>query len=99
MDCSEFLLYHCDLGPGNILLYIKRGVMSVIDFEYVGYVPIEWIRTKFRISSVLDLTQYDYEDEAKFAWRVGMQKSLGLSGLTNIAERWMQSRHSNGEDD
>lgn len=99
MDCSEFLLYHCDLGPGNILVDIESGVMSVIDFECVGYVPIEWIRTKFRISSGLDWTLYDYEDEAKFAWRVGMQKSLGLSGFTDSAERWMQSRHSKGEDD
>lgn len=98
MDCSEFLLYHCDLGPGNILVDVDSGVMSVIDFECVGYVPIEWIRTKFRISSGLDLTLYDYEDEAKFAWRVGMQKSLGLSGFADIAERWMQSRYSKGED-
>lgn len=99
MDCSEFLLYHCDLGPGNIMVDIESDVMSVIDIECVGYVPVEWIRTKFRISGGLDLTLYDYEDEAKFAWRVGMQKRLGLSGFPEVAERWMQSRYSKGKDD
>jgi hypothetical protein len=42
---SELSLYHLDLGPGNI----------VIDFECVGYVPDDSVRTDFRVArQVLD---------------------------------------------
>jgi hypothetical protein len=94
MDCSKFVLSHCDLGPGNILLDVDTDSMSVIDFECVGYVPIEWIRTKFRICSGLDLTCYDFEDEAKTDWRSGVQRSLGKEGFPDVAERWMNWRYA-----
>lgn len=93
MDCSKSLLCHCDLAPSNILLDLKSGSLSVIDFECVGYVPIDWIRTKFRLCAGLDLTQYDHGDEARSAWRSGMQKKLELEGFPDVAERWMDWRY------
>lgn len=94
MDCSRLSLYHFDLGPGNVLLDVKTKNMSVIDFENVGYLPPEWIRTKYRVCSGLDLTCYGDDDEAKSDWRVRMQRSLEKHGWPEIAEKWMEWRFS-----
>lgn len=92
MDCSSFVLYHCDLGPGNILVDISNATISVIDFECVGYVPKEWMRTKLRICSGLDLDLYDFEDEARQEWRSRMQRQLEKEGVSDVAETWMNRR-------
>ncbi|OKO98237.1 hypothetical protein PENSUB_9335 [Penicillium subrubescens] len=51
MDVSTFVFYHCDLGPTNILVDVSTGSLGIIDWEIAGYVPVEWVRTKFRLSS------------------------------------------------
>ncbi|KAI8951065.1 hypothetical protein F4801DRAFT_546263 [Xylaria longipes] len=33
MNCSSLVLYHCDLGPGNILLDEGDGSIGIIDWE------------------------------------------------------------------
>lgn len=90
MDCSTFLLYHCDLSPSNILVDPKCDSISVIDFECVGFVPVDWIRTKFRISSGMDFDFDDYEDENRSEWRTRMQRYLG-EGNGDMA---MMNEHS-----
>jgi hypothetical protein len=90
MDCSKLSLYHLDLGPGYILLDVDTNMKSVIDFERVGYVPDEWIRTKFRVCSGLDLSYYDYTNEANTDWRAGMQRRLGELGWSEVAMEWMK---------
>ena len=50
MDCSTLTFYHCDLGPGNIIVSLTEGSIGIIDWETAGFVPKEWIRTKFRVS-------------------------------------------------
>jgi hypothetical protein len=89
MDCSKLSLYHLDLGPGYILLDVDTNMKSVIDFERVGYVPDEWIRTKFRVYSGLDLSYYDYTNEANTDWRAGMQRRLGELGWSEVMMEWM----------
>ncbi|OAR02686.1 hypothetical protein LLEC1_00700 [Akanthomyces lecanii] len=54
MDCSTLVFYHCDLGPSNILVDLENYSIGVIDWEIAGFVPIEWMRTKFRVSSGLE---------------------------------------------
>jgi Ser/Thr protein kinase RdoA (MazF antagonist) len=51
MGYTKLSLYHLDLGPGNILLDVDTKMMSVIDFECVGYVPDGWITTEFKVCS------------------------------------------------
>jgi len=87
MDCSTFTLYHCDLGPGNIVFDFENDSIAVIDFECVGYVPKDWIRTKFRLSSGMDLEAYD--GEASTEWRSRMQIRLGEEGFQEVAQEWM----------
>lgn len=45
MDCSAFVLSHNDLGPTNVMVDGRR--VMVLDWELAGYVPLEWVRTKF----------------------------------------------------
>ncbi|KAF5018490.1 hypothetical protein F66182_9525 [Fusarium sp. NRRL 66182] len=89
MDCRSkaFNFYHCDMGPGNIILNRSSGRLGVIDWETAGYVPTEWIRTKFRISSGMDLPEQC--SEQSYDWRKRIQLRLGEEGFHDVAERWM----------
>lgn len=97
MDCSSFMLYHSDLGPGNILVDLPNTTISVIDFECVGFVPREWVRTKFRISGGLDLDLDDPEDEARYEWRSRMQRQFEIEGFSDVANTWMSWRYPDGQ--
>ncbi|CAG8091182.1 unnamed protein product [Penicillium salamii] len=87
MDCSEFVFYHADLGPGNIIVedIPDIGSIGIIDWETAGYFPRAWIRTKFRISSGLDLPS-SVEDEHWWRWEV--QESLGVRGFEDFSKEW-----------
>lgn len=90
MDCSTLVFYHCDLGPGNIIIESTEPTRSVgiIDWETAGFVPRAWIRTKFCISSGMDLpSPGDGEDRAD--WRRRMSRKLEDMGYTEVADEWM----------
>lgn len=84
MDCSAFVFYHCDMGPENVIVNRPNGLLGVIDWEAAGYVPKEWIRTKFRVGN-LDLPDY----EPKYDWRKRIQLKLGEEGFCDVAGRWI----------
>lgn len=94
MDCSTFVFYHCDLGPGNIIVNLENGSIGIIDWETAGFVPKEWIRTKFCISGGMDLPYGD--QESKYDWRKRVLRQLGEEGFPEIANRW--STWHNNED-
>jgi len=85
MDCSTFVFYHCDLGPGNII--VTEGSIGIIDWETAGFVPKEWIRTKFCVSSGMDLPGGD--QDSRVDWRRRVQRQLEKKGFPEIGERWM----------
>ncbi len=87
MDCSAFIFYHCDLGPGNIIVNPTEGSIGIIDWETAGFVPKEWIRSKFRISSGMDLPGCD--QDSRVDWRRRVQRKLENEGLPDIVEQWM----------
>jgi len=87
MDCSIFVFYHCDLGPGNIIVDPGERSLAVVDWEMAGFVPLEWIRTKVRVSSGLDL--HGDNDDSRQEWRSRLQRRLGQDGFPEIADRWM----------
>ncbi len=62
MDVSDLVFYHCDLGPGNMLVEPEnaRGI-GIIDWEVAGYVPREWVRTKFHLSAGMDFPYVEDE--------------------------------------
>ncbi|KAK5741653.1 hypothetical protein LTR17_003859 [Elasticomyces elasticus] len=88
MDCSRLVFYHCDLGPGNIIVTLTEGVVGIIDWETAGFVPKEWIRTKFCVSSGLNLAGDD--QDCAVDWRVRVQRQLGEEGYREVADDWMQ---------
>jgi predicted unusual protein kinase regulating ubiquinone biosynthesis (AarF/ABC1/UbiB family) len=58
IDCSSFVFYHADLRPTNMIVEDQpnSGKIGIIDFEISGYFPRDWIRTKFRLSSGMNLS-------------------------------------------
>ncbi|KAI5865297.1 kinase-like protein [Durotheca rogersii] len=86
MDCSSFVFYHCDLGPGNIIA--NQDSVGIIDWETAGFVPVEWIRTKFCISSGMDLPVGD--EDARSDWRRLVSRQLGRLGFVEIADEWLE---------
>lgn len=92
MDVSEFVFYHCDLGPTNILVDISTGSLSIIDWELAGYVPIEWVRTKFRLSAGMD---FNYgTEESKKDWRRRVAMQLGEMGYRDVVDAWWSFQNS-----
>jgi hypothetical protein len=101
MECSEFLLHHCELGPCNILFDTKSRSISVINFGIVGYVLVEWLGAKFRVCGGLDLDRHEHGDAARWAWRKAMEGSLDARGFSGYY--WKvdtvvvpQERHQHG---
>ncbi|KAJ5922829.1 hypothetical protein N7516_010532 [Penicillium verrucosum] len=88
MDCSRFVFYHADLGPGNIVVedVPRSGTIGIIDWEIAGYFPRGWIRTKFRISSGLDLPNPGVNES--YWWRSEVQKLLEKHGFEDHVADW-----------
>ncbi|KDN72115.1 hypothetical protein CSUB01_11734 [Colletotrichum sublineola] len=85
MDCSTFIFSHCDLGPGNIIMD-GDGSLGIIDWEMAGFVPKDWIRTRFCVSGGLDLPG---EGDERVDWRRRMQRRLASEGYPEVADGWM----------
>ncbi|KFZ15621.1 hypothetical protein V502_05495 [Pseudogymnoascus sp. VKM F-4520 (FW-2644)] len=88
MDCSNFVFGHADLGPTNIIVEDEpdSGKVGIIDFEIAGYFPRSWIRTKFRISSGMDLSPLAADNP--HWWRAEVQRALGANGFDDAVEAW-----------
>lgn len=89
MDCSSLVFYHCDLGPGNILFDRTDGSIGIIDWETAGYILKEWIRTKFRCSSGMDLPERPGEDIPQHDWRRRVSQGLEKLGFSDVVENWV----------
>ncbi|KZF24034.1 hypothetical protein L228DRAFT_281148 [Xylona heveae TC161] len=89
MNCSEFVFYHADLGPTNIIVETKpqHGTIGIIDWENAGFFPKGWVRTKFRLCMGMDLSG-DVEDPSE--WRSMVQQSLGKIGFEDYAIAWFE---------
>ena len=89
MDCSDLVFYHADLGPTNIIVEDNpnTGSVSIIDFEIAGYLPRIWVRTKFRLSSGMNLTSSAVDNRT--VWRLAVQQLLEKEGFGDCAEAYM----------
>ncbi|KAK4159076.1 hypothetical protein QBC43DRAFT_327988, partial [Cladorrhinum sp. PSN259] len=88
MDVSSLVFYHCDLGPGNILIKPDNNRrIGIIDWETAGYVPREWVWTKFHLSSGMDFP--DMEDIHKSDWRRLVSRKLAAMGFEEVINGWL----------
>ena len=83
LECTRFYFYHCDLGPGNIIVDVGTQFIGIIDWETAGFVPKEWIRTKFCLSSGMNLPDNDPD------WRRRLRRALEEDGFDEISDQWM----------
>ncbi|TAQ87652.1 hypothetical protein B7494_g4006 [Chlorociboria aeruginascens] len=92
MNSDVFVLYHCDMGPTNIIVDLTNGCkVGLIDWEVTGFVPKEWIRTKFCVCWGMDLNIPD--NIMSQDWRQRVQLQLAQEGFTEVAKAW-KSRFS-----
>lgn len=83
MDSSVFVLAHNDLGPTNIM--VKGGRIMVLDWELAGYVPLEWVRTKFGICGAYCVERgrgAGLERDFEYTGRV--ERKLGEMGFPEV---------------
>ncbi|KAJ5179427.1 hypothetical protein N7492_002637 [Penicillium capsulatum] len=92
MDVSTLVFYHCDLGPTNILVNTSTGSLGIIDWELAGYVPIEWVRTKFRLSAGMDFNHGD--EDSKRDWRRRVAQKLEKMGYSDVVDAWWKFQGS-----
>ncbi|KAK4031331.1 kinase-like domain-containing protein [Parachaetomium inaequale] len=86
------VFYHCDLGPTNILVDPSNnnpGVLGIIDWETAGYVPREWVRTKFHLSSGMDFPNGD--GSWKTDWRRLVARKLAELGFEEVIDGWVEA--------
>lgn len=92
MTCSSpFVFYHCDLNPGNIIWNGVGGRLGVIDWERAGFVPREWIRTKFIVAPGMSLDRLDLPEE-NFQWAQRMFDRLGEEGFAEVSDTYVIDR-------
>ncbi|KAK0629221.1 hypothetical protein B0T17DRAFT_524968 [Bombardia bombarda] len=84
MDMQSIVFAHCDLGPTNILVDTAKGSVGIIDWEIAGYVPKDWVRTKMKVSTGLDLETRDRPRRSE--WRHGLAQKLGEIGFADVEE-------------
>lgn len=67
--CDVFVLRHCDKGPTNTIVDFTKGCkVGLVDWEETGFVPKEWIRTKFCVCQGIDFNIPD-DDVESGDWR------------------------------
>lgn len=95
MDCKRLHFFHTDMGPTNVFVHVQGDGtirIGIIDWEAAGFVPKEWIRTKFRLSGGMMLECYGWEDERRWQWRTRIQLALGEEGFEDVADEWKRKR-------
>jgi hypothetical protein len=92
MDVSTLVFYHCDLGPTNILVDVGTGSLGIIDWEIAVYFPVEWVRTKFRLSAGMNLSFGD--EDSRGDWRRRVAKRLGKMGYRDVVDAWWKFQDS-----
>lgn len=99
MDYSDLVLSHNDMGPYNVIVNLARldnDSVGVIDWEMAGFVPRDWIRTKFRICHAMDLDFPGHDSERmseRLEWRRRVQLKLEQEGFQDVSQAYMSRLH------
>lgn len=88
MDCSDLVLHHCDMGPQNVIVELDKKIVGVIDWEMAGFVPRDWVRTKFCVSWAMDFDFPGEDAQLSKDWRERVQVKLGQEGYHEVGQAW-----------
>ncbi|CAG9951548.1 unnamed protein product [Clonostachys rosea f. rosea IK726] len=78
-------------SPGNILVDPReKKIMGIIDWEMAGFVPREWISTKFAVGWGLDLEVGDVSGIAEEDWRKRVHQELKRTGFPDVSDTWKE---------
>ncbi|KAF4470695.1 kinase-like domain [Fusarium albosuccineum] len=89
MSSTLFHFSHNDLAPGNIIIDPnKKRLVGIIDWEMAGYVPREWISTKFGVSWGLDLEMMNVSGLSEADWRHRVHQALKEEGFSDVSDGW-----------
>jgi aminoglycoside phosphotransferase (APT) family kinase protein len=93
MTENTFMLYHCDMGPTNVLVDLNNECkVGIIDWEMTGFVPKAWIRTKFCVCGAMDFDFTAIDVKRSKEWRQRVQLQLAQEGFSEVAETWERLR-------
>jgi hypothetical protein len=84
MDCSTFVFYHYCLAPSNIFVDGAEEPIGITDWEMAGFVPRDWIMTKFDLSTAFDISGKNDPEE----WRRRVGEQLTKEGFSSCAEKY-----------
>ncbi|KAK7223177.1 hypothetical protein V2G26_011180 [Clonostachys chloroleuca] len=88
---TVFLFSHNDLAPGNIMVDPReKYLVGIIDWEMAGFVPREWISTKFAVAWGLDLELGDVSGISEADWRKRVHQELKRRGFPDVSDTWKQ---------
>lgn len=90
MDVSSLVFCHLDLGPCNLIVDPAKDSIGIIDWELAGYVPREWVKTKFNLSSGMDFPTADASERS--GWRRLVATRLAEIGFTDAIDGWLSFR-------
>ena len=80
---ENFLFFHADLGPTNIMISEDAEITGILDWELAGFFPKFWIPLKVGISAgyLLDPDYVGTEKVARTAWALPLMRALMDSGF------------------
>ncbi|EXK76671.1 hypothetical protein FOQG_18596 [Fusarium oxysporum f. sp. raphani 54005] len=89
MSSTEFFFSHNDLAPGNIIVDPQeKHLVGIIDWESAGFVPREWISTKFAVGWGLDLEVGNISGLSETDWRERVHQALRENGFPDVSDTW-----------
>ncbi|EXM12418.1 hypothetical protein FOTG_19081, partial [Fusarium oxysporum f. sp. vasinfectum 25433] len=66
----------------------EKRLVGIIDWESAGYVPREWISTKFAVGWGLDLEVGNISGLSETDWRERVHQALWENGFPDVSDTW-----------
>ena len=85
LDCSSLVFYHCDLSSANIIIDVKTKSFTVIDWEMAGFVPRDYVATRFCLAPALATTG----GQKDRLWPNAITSKLAESGFKEVSEEFL----------
>lgn len=93
IECSELVLHHNDMGPQNVLVDLTKqptgSAVGIIDWESLGFVPKDWVRTKFSVCGAMNFDFTNHDPILSPEWRSLVEHKLGEQGYREVGDEYV----------